>query len=83
MSKKRHHYADHISEAPEPQEPEPQLPQEQKDAIGEMYRQAKAMNGQDHMKLCAFYVVNREHCDCGLSHLRLSILALEATGWTP
>lgn len=82
MSKKK--YTDYIQDAPAPPEPEiHSLPKEQTDAIAELYRAAKAMNGQDHMKLCAFYVVNREHCDCGLADLRMSVLALEATQWKP
>lgn len=82
MSKKK--YNDYIQDAPAPPEPEIQaLPKEQAEAIAELYRSAKSMNGQDHMKLCAFYVVNREHCDCGLSDLRMSVLQLEASQWTP
>lgn len=82
MSKKK--YTDYLQEAPEPKEPEPKLPtKEQTEAIAELYRSAKDMRGQDHMKLCAFYVVNREHCDCGLNPLRMAVLSLEATGWTP
>jgi hypothetical protein len=70
-----------LEEVPKPP-PEPERSPEQ-EALAELYRTAKAMNGIDHMKLCAFYVVASDHCDCGLNELRTALRALEATTWTP
>lgn len=81
MTKKRS--ADYLHEAPDIATNDYVLTFAQKEALAELYRSAKAVNGADHMKLCAFYVVNSQHCDCGLQSLRMSVLALEATKWAP
>ena len=34
---------------------------------------ARSLNGIDHMRLCAYYVINRQQCDCGLTALRIAL----------
>lgn len=67
MSKKRWDEKSPVHEV-EP-EPEP-VPDKRAEALAALVRAANDMNGADHMKLCAYYVVASEHCDCGLSQLR-------------
>ena len=75
MSKKhRWDEKPHVQEV-EP-DPEPVL-DKRAEAIEAVVRAAKDMNGADHMKLCAFYVVASEYCDCGLSQLRDSVRRLQ------
>lgn len=49
------------------------------DALSELVRIAKEFNGRDHLSACAYYVVSKRECDCGIKRLYLAAVRAQET----